>query len=135
MCGRMGRIGTFCLGHCMEDAPLANERDGSEEPNPHGQHTRCIYKAVVMPDTVTIVNAPWYESVIFSEIGNGDTEHAGSVVATYTLLDSHPRFTLVRGCIHHRMVMHFAESAMQPFPPGNEFVVIQDDEAPVDQDA
>jgi hypothetical protein len=110
-----GRIGRRCNNMCRENGNLADEVDGHPVPNDQVTSSEvCLYKAVVMPDGRTVVAAPWYEGVM---AGDGT---AGQAIDTTRVTDRTPTFVLQRGCIHHRMILMFAENAGINFPPGNE---------------
>jgi hypothetical protein len=94
---------------------LASEVDGSPVSNDQTtSQARCIYKAMLMPDETTVVSAPWYEGAITS------TGVEGQAIETTWLSKRTPTFVLEHGCIHHRTIMSWAESAGIDFPAGNE---------------
>jgi hypothetical protein len=113
----MGELGRKCHNRCRENDPLASEEDGSPETNVESTSSSfCTYKAIVMPDGVTVLSGAWYENAIVE----GDV--SGDAIERRELLSTSPKFDLRMGCIHHRTVMSLAESANIEFPPGNEIV-------------
>jgi hypothetical protein len=127
MCGVAGLIGQRCAAGCREDDDLASEIDGTPVPNDlNRSRDRCLYKAMVMPDGMTVILAPWYEGLV-----NG-SDPEGEVIDRTRLSTRTPRVVLERGCIHHRTIMAVAESAGVVFPPGNEIGNALDPEVDLD---
>jgi hypothetical protein len=123
MCALSGEIGQRCATGCRDGGDLSSEVDGSPVSNDQTtSHARCIYKAMLMPDQTTVVSAPWYEGAITS------TGVEGQAIGTAWLSTRTPTFVLERGCIHHRTIMSWAESAGIDFPTGNEIEDMTDSE-------
>ena len=118
MCARAGRIGQRCGNLCRENDPLANEWNGRPEPNPEARrnHAFCTYKAVMMPDETTKLSAEWYEMVVVE----GSTPDEGSAIDPAPLPRNVSKNILLRGSVHHRLVLSYADSENIVFPPGNE---------------
>jgi hypothetical protein len=97
---------------------LASEVDGhgvaNDQVSATDANVPCIYKAMFLPDGRSGLSALWYEGVVV----NASVE--GEAITRTRLATGAPRFTLERGCIHHRTILSLAESAGVNLPPGNE---------------